>query len=89
LRIPVAPDDLRRRFPSLTDDDLEAWTEVTRRLLAQPARRGERLSEVLAAAVRAEEKEAAGVAPEADETLARRYTRALAKMQGRGQTVSG
>jgi len=84
LKLPVAPDELRRRFPSLTDDDLEAWTEVTRRLLAQPARRGQRLAEVLSAALRAEEKEAAGAAPDEDETLARRYTRALAKMQGRG-----
>jgi len=82
LKLPVAPAELRRRFPSLSDEDLDAWSEVTGRLLAEPARRGQRLAAVLSSARRAEEKEAAGASPEDEETLALRYTRALVKMQG-------
>jgi hypothetical protein len=83
LRLPVPPEELRRRFPSLTDEDLTAWTEITRGLLADPARRGQRLAGILSAARRAEGKEAGGIAPDPEEARALRYTRALAKMQGR------
>lgn len=83
MKLPVAPAELRRRFPSLTDEELAAWTAVTRELLADPARRGRRLTEVLSAARRGDEKEAAGREPEPDESRARLYVRALARMQGR------
>jgi hypothetical protein len=56
---------------------------VTRQLLADPRSRGARLGEVLSAAERGREKEALGLPLPADETLALRYVRALAKMQGR------
>ncbi len=81
MRLPVPPERLRERFPSLTDEDLAAYSEVTRALLADP--RARRLAEVLAAAQRAREKEAASAPPEDDERLALAYVRALEKMQGR------
>jgi len=83
LRLPVSPEELRRRFPSLTDEELGAWSEVTRRLLSDPGRRGARLAEVLGAARRAEEKETAASPLDTEETLALCYVRALARMQGR------
>ncbi len=81
MRLPVPPERLRERFPSLTDEDLAAYSEVTQALLADP--RARRLAEVLAAAQRAREKEAASAPPEDDERLALAYVRALEKMQGR------
>ncbi|HSD67785.1 MAG TPA: hypothetical protein VLF95_13850 [Vicinamibacteria bacterium] len=83
MRLPVEPERLRERFPSLTDDDLAAYAEVTRRLLADPARRGGRLADVLSAAQRGREKEAAAAPLEDEERLALAYVRALEKMQGR------
>jgi hypothetical protein len=82
VKLPVEPERLRRSFPSLTDDDLSAYAEVTRALLLEPRSRGRRLAEILAAAQRAREKEAAARPPEDDERLALAYVRALEKMQG-------
>jgi hypothetical protein len=82
VKLPVDPERLRRRFPSLTDADLAAYAEVTRALLADPSRRGRRLGEVLAAAQRGREKEAASAPLEDDERLALAYVHALEKMQG-------
>jgi hypothetical protein len=81
VKLPVEPERLRKEFPSLTDADLAAYAEVTRALLADPARRGRRLAEVLAAGQRGREKEAASVPLADDERLALAYVRALAKMQ--------
>ncbi len=83
MKLPVDPERLRRQFPSLTDEDLAAYAEVTRSLLVDPARRGRRLAEVLAAGQRGREKEAASAPLEDDERLALAYVRALEKMQGR------
>ncbi len=82
MKLPVDPERLRGEFPSLTDEDLAAYAEVTRFLLADPARRGRRLAEVLATAQRGREKEAASAPLEGDERLALAYVRALRKMQG-------
>jgi hypothetical protein len=82
VRLPVEPERLRRLFPSLTDEDLWAYAEVTRALLATAGARGRRLSEVLAAAQRGREKESAALPLDEDEHLALGYVRALAKMQG-------
>jgi len=82
LKLPVPPERLRQRFPALSDDDLDAYAEVTGRLLADPGARGRLLSDTLSAAQRAQEKEAAGLPLPEDEGLALRYVRALAKMQG-------
>lgn len=81
MRLPVEPERLRERFPSLTDADLAAYAEVTRSLLGAPGARGRRLAEVFAAAQRGREKEAASAPLEADERLALAYVRALEKMQ--------
>jgi len=81
VKLPVDPEQLRQRFPSLTDADLAAYAEVTRALLADPAGRGRRLGELFAAAARAREKEAASTPLEDDERLALAYVRALEKMQ--------
>ena len=83
MRLPVDPERLRQEFPSLADEDLAAYAEVTRSLLADPARRGRRLAEVLAAARRGREKEAASAPLDGDERLGLAYVRALEKMQGR------
>jgi hypothetical protein len=82
MKLPVPPERLRARFPSLTDEDLAAYAEVTRRLLAAPRERGRVLSEVTSAAARAGEKEAASGTLDDEERLALAYVRALAKMQG-------
>ena len=83
MKLPVEPEQLRRRFPSLTDDDLAAYSEVTSVLLADPRARGRRLGELLAAAQRGREKEAGSAPLEGEERLALAYVRALEKMQGR------
>jgi hypothetical protein len=80
VKLPVPPERLKARFPSLTDDDLQAYTEVTRRLLGQ-AGKGKALSEIMTTAVRAREKEGTGQALDEEEGLALRYLRALEKMQ--------
>jgi hypothetical protein len=82
LKLPVAPERLKARFPSLDDDDLEAYAEVTQHLLTAREGKGRALSEVMAAAQRAREKGAAGATPDAGEARALRYLRALEKMQG-------
>jgi hypothetical protein len=82
VRLPVDPERLRGLFPSLSDDDLAAYAEVTRALLAEPRVRGRRLAEVLAAAQRGREREAAAAPLPDDERLALAYVRALEKMQG-------
>jgi hypothetical protein len=81
VRLPVEPDRLRRSFPSLTDEDLAAYGEVTRALLAEPRSRGRRLAGILTAAQRGREKEAAAAILDDDERLCLAYVRALEKMQ--------
>ena len=82
--LPVDPERLRRQFPALDDVDLAAYAEVTQRVLADPRSRGRALADVLSAAARAAEKEAAGTALEAEERTSLAYVRALRKMQGPG-----
>jgi hypothetical protein len=83
VKLPVEPERLLERFPSLTDDDLAAYSAVTRALVAEPGARGRRLAEVMAAAGRGREKEAAGAPLDDEERVAVAYLRALGKMQGR------
>ncbi|HXK11368.1 MAG TPA: hypothetical protein VMT70_17120 [Vicinamibacteria bacterium] len=82
MKLPVEPERLRQRFPSLTDEDLAAYSAVTRALVALPRARGRRLAEVMAAADRGRAKEAAAMPLEEEERLAVAYLRALEKMQG-------
>ena len=80
MKLPVPAERLKDLFPSLTDDDLRAYAEVTRRLLGE-ASKGRALTEVMAAAQRARDKEASGGTPDEEESLALRYLRAMEKMQ--------
>jgi hypothetical protein len=82
LKLPVEPERLRSRFPSLTDEDIDAYVAVTKRVLADPPSGGRAMAEVMAAAQRASEREAGGVELAQDERLALRYLRAVGKMQG-------
>ena len=82
MKLPVEPERLRVQFPSLTDEDVLAYVTVTRRVLGGSVNRGRAMAELMAAARRAEEREAAGAELGADEGLALRYLRAVQKMQG-------
>jgi hypothetical protein len=85
VSLPVDPERLRRQYPSLTDEDLAAFEQVTRRILADPRQRGRVVAETMTLAQRAREKQALAedATLEPEERLALAYTAALAKMQGR------
>jgi hypothetical protein len=82
--LPVDPERLRRQFPDLTADDLAAYTEVTRRILAEasPDKRASLLRVTLARGRQARDKQVGGAALTADEALDLRYLQAVGKMQG-------
>ena len=82
MTLPVDPERLRRQFPSLADEDLAAFEEVTRRILADPRARGRVLAETMTLAQRAREKQALEIALEPEERVALAYATAIAKMQG-------
>lgn len=78
--LPVDVERLRREFPALTDDDVEAYVAVTRRILsAPPAERARVTRETLARG-----RSASPAGPRDDEErLAMRYVTAVGKMQGK------
>jgi hypothetical protein len=80
VKLPVAPSLLRARFPALSEDDLDAYVQMTQQVLADPANRGRRMAAILAEGRRAREKPRETLSPE--ESLALRYLIALEKMQG-------
>jgi hypothetical protein len=81
--LPVDPERLRRQFPELTTEDLEAYEAVTRRILAEPSadRRARLTRDTLARGRQAREKQATGGALTADEVRDLRYLQAVTKMQ--------
>ena len=83
--LPVDPARLRREFPALTDGDIAAFEEVTRKILAEgkPEARARLTREILARGREARARAATGVTLSADETLAARYLAAVEKMQSR------
>ena len=81
MSLPVDPERLRRQFPSLTDDDLAAYVEVTRRVLAEAQAKGRAMRAILESGRSALSKPAASLTP--DERLHIRYLAAVDKMQGR------
>ena len=83
--LPVDPARLRRQFPDLTDGDIAAFEEVSRRLLdeGKPETRAKLTREIVARGRQAREREAAGTKLSADESLAARYLAAVDKMQRR------
>jgi hypothetical protein len=79
---PVDLERLRREFPALTDGDLAAYAEVTRRILGAAAEaRGRVTRESLEGARRARAKAGRGEALTPEETLLLRYLAAMDKMQ--------
>ena len=83
--LPVDPARLRRQFPDLTDGDLAAFEEVTRKILTEgkSEARARLTREILARGREARARAATGVTLSADETLAARYLAAVEKMQRR------
>ena len=81
--LPVEPERLRRQFPGLTDEDLQAYVQVTRRVLADPAAKAGIMRAVMATAQQARARERAGPPLTSEEQLALRYLDALEKMQAR------
>ncbi len=81
--LPVDPERLRRQFPELTAEDVEAYEEVTRRILAEPSpeRRARLTRDTLARGRQARDRQAAGAGLTEAETLELRYLQAVAKMQ--------
>ena len=77
--LPVDPARLRKQFPALSEEDLEAYVAVTLRVLADPKAKGKVLREVMALARLAQEKH--GAALTEPEALAVRYLAAVGKMQ--------
>jgi hypothetical protein len=79
--LPVDVLRLRRQFPALTDDDLDAYAAVTRRIMSASAADRARITrETLA---KARTARAAGAPRDDEERLAARYLAAVEKMQGR------
>ena len=85
--LPVDPVRLKAQFPSLTDEDLQAYVEVTRRILgaATPEDRARITRETLAAGRAAREKRTAEKPLTAREEAALRYLAAVDKMQSRAR----
>ena len=77
--LPVDPARLRRQFPDLTDGDIAAFEEVTRRILdeGKPETRARLTREIVARGRQAREREAAGTKLSADESLAARVPSAF------------
>jgi hypothetical protein len=83
-RLPVDPARLKQQFPDLADEDLDAYEQVTRRLLGEASadERARLLRETLARGRQARDKKAGGAALSEGESLDLRYLQAVAKMQG-------
>jgi hypothetical protein len=83
--LPVDPARLRQQFSSLTDDDIAAFEEVTRRILSEPRpeARAKLTRDIVTQGRRARERAGTGAALSADESLAVRYLAAVEKMQPR------
>jgi hypothetical protein len=82
--LPVDPERLRKQFPQLTDQDVEAYVNVTRRILEKdgPAERGRLTRDIMETAHTARAKASAGAELTERERQALRYLDAVDKMQG-------
>jgi hypothetical protein len=83
--LPVDPERLRREFPAMTAEDLAAYVEVTRRILAEhdAERRAQLIRETVSRARRLRERPAGERDLTAEESLALQYLAAVEKMQAR------
>ena len=89
--LPVDPERLRRQFPALTEEDLDAYVRVTESILAEPdaVGRSRLVRETMARARLAREAEAQGRTLTAGEARDLRYLEAVEKMQGRTSPTDG
>jgi hypothetical protein len=82
MTLPVEPDRLRREFPNLTDEDVDAYISLTRRILESSVKDRARVTrEVVAGGRAAREKMSGGGKLSAEENLLARYLTAVDKMQ--------
>lgn len=83
--LPVDPDRLRKQFPQLTDEDIDAYAGITRRILEKkgPVERGKLTRDIMDTARTARAKSTAGSELTERERQALRYLDAVEKMQGR------
>jgi len=94
--LPVDVERLRKQFPALTDEDVEAYVAITRRIVGAPAPDRARITRETLARARAararqesigssfRQVEPGGAAPGDDDgRLALRYLTAVEKMQPR------
>ena len=82
MGLPVDPERLRQEFPELSDEDVEAYASVTRRILEASVKDRPRVTrEVVAGGRQAREKAASGARLSRDETLWMRYLAAVDKLQ--------
>lgn len=79
--LPVEPQRLKKEFPALTAEELDAYVAITKRVLGNPEARSRAMREVIERAKQAEAKAAEGGSPNREELLLIGYLRALSKMQ--------
>jgi hypothetical protein len=83
MSLPVDPERLKAEFPDVSSDDLDAYVQVTKRVLAAgPKERPKLIRQILDGALDAREKEMQGKALTDQERLWIRYRAAVEKMQG-------
>jgi hypothetical protein len=82
--LPVDPERLRKQFPQLADQDIEAYVNVTRRILENKGsvERGKVTRDIIEMARSARAKSGAGSDLTERERQALRYLDAVEKMQG-------
>jgi hypothetical protein len=81
MSLPVDPERLRREFPDLSAEDLDAYVEVTERVMATGKDRSKLMRQILDGGLDAREKEAQGASLTDQERLWLRYRSAVEKMQ--------
>jgi hypothetical protein len=79
--LPVDPTRLREEFPSLTDEDLEAYVRVTRVVMAAGKARSRVMREIIGGAQEARQKVGQGHTLSDEEQLWVHYLSAVEKMQ--------
>jgi hypothetical protein len=82
--LPVDPERLRQQFPELTDADIEAYVNVTRRILEKngTAERGKLTRDIMETARAARAKSSAGAELTERERQALRYLAAVGNLPG-------
>ena len=89
--LPVDSERLRKQFPQLTSEDIDAYEAITRRILekTRPAERGKLTRDIIETARTARAKASAGSELTERERQALRYLEAVEKMQGRTSKTPG